>query len=99
MDGVAGLRAALEKSQEEKDGLQRCLERMGKRISELEKKSDINQQESYLYRDIIDQLEKRVAVLLQENQNLQSSVRISMRKLEDFDVIQDRLDKLRLQYK
>lgn len=29
---------------------------MGRRISDLEKKCDINQQESFLYRDIVDKL-------------------------------------------
>lgn len=36
---------------------------------------------------------------MEDNHNLQESVSKGMKKLEEFDILQDRFDRLRLQYK
>lgn len=40
-----------------------------------------------------------MTVLLEENSNLQSCMHRSTKKLAEFDQLQDRLDKLRLEYR
>jgi hypothetical protein len=64
-------------------------------LKDSQKKNELFNQENELYKEIIDNLQKRIDVLLTENGQLDCALQSSITKMKELEGVEERLEKVR----
>lgn len=72
---------------------------MARKLADAEKKYQYCRDENERYGELIHKMESRITGLLEENAVLNSTIYRNAKKIGEFDMLQERLDKLRLEYR